>query len=571
MQPRATHRRSLWFSACFTVLITQAGCGGGGSNPFPVVPPTGTAPTPAPAPAPGTGPGPAPAPPPALSAADACAALKTATVPAAEIALPTTGAAVSNAVLVAPSGTGPAAVGEYCQVTGLIGPVDRTAPSIEFNVSLPTNWNSKAMHLFGGGYDGSLVPASSNVPGAAGVPTPLARGYAGFASDGGHKGFEGSFALNDEALENELADHLRKTRDVAVAIMAKRYGAPPTKTYAAGGSGGGRQALYVADRWPSLYDGVISYYPAWSLTAMLTNYTQTARTLAAPGAWSNPAKQQLLASAVVSACDALDGTGDGVVSNVAACTFDPTVLRCAGGTDTGDTCLSDAQIGGFRAYATPLTLSYSLANGTTSYPAYNIFNGGVLAAMGSVPPANPSTTNMAFAMWIGESFVRYYIYRDANNDALQFSPTANGYVQQRLKYLSSRQDINPDMSAFAAKGGKVLIVHGMADQLIPAASSDEFYNRAGTAMGIAKVGSFLKYYQVPGYAHGSGDFNLSVDTLTALEQWVEGGTAPTALVARDANPGNNNRTRPLCEYPTWPKYNGTGDINAASSYTCARS
>lgn len=97
-----------------------------------------------------------------------------------------------------------------------------------------------------------------------------------------------------------------------------------------------------ADRWPNLYDGVVAYYPAWSLTAMLTNYTSISKTLAAPGAWSNPAKQGLLKSSVVAACDALDGVTDGVVSHVAACTFAPQSLHCPCGMDTGVTCLSDA-------------------------------------------------------------------------------------------------------------------------------------------------------------------------------------------------------------------------------------
>lgn len=82
------------------------------------------------------------------------------------------------------------------------------------------------------------------------------------------------------------------------------------------------------------------------------------------------------------------------------------------------------------------------------------------------------------------------------------------------------------MSGFSAKGGKVLIVHGMADPLIPASSSREFYTCAVASMGAPAVSAFLKYYEVPGYAHGSGDFNLSFDSLGALEKWVEGGSAP---------------------------------------------
>lgn len=543
-----TSARLRLLTATFITVGLQAGCGGGGDD---------TPPAPAPAPIPAT-------------AAEACSALNGFTIAPADITFPTSGATVTATTLVAPSGTGATAVGEYCKATGTIQPVDRAAPPIRFDIALPTTWNNKAMHLMGGGYDGSVVAGSGSVPGASGLATPVARGYAGFGSDSGHAGsaLEASFALNAEALENYLGDQLRKTRDVAMKVIARRYGTAPTKTYSAGGSGGGREALYVADRWPTLYDGVIAYYPAWSLTAMLTNYTVISRKLAAPGAWSTPAKQQLLAASVVSACDALDGAVDGMVSNVAACTFDPQTIRCAGGADTGDTCLSDAQITGFTAYAAPLSFPYTLANGTNSYAAFNIFNAGTVPSDGTVAPANPSTFAMPFATAIGDSFARFWIYGDPSFNALTFDLNANGYVQQREQYISSRQDINPNLSAFAAKGGKIIIVHGQADPLIPSGSSDELYTRATASMGVPLTTSFIKYFRVPGYGHGSGAFNVSYDSITALEKWVESSTAPTAQVARDANAATSTRTRPLCEFPAWPRYNGTGDINLAASFSC---
>jgi feruloyl esterase len=512
-----------------------------------------------------------------MTAADACAALKGTTLAAADISLPTSGATVTASTLVAAAGAGVAATGEYCHVTGTIAPVDRTAPVINFDMSLPTTWNTKAVHLMYGGYDGILVDSTgqkdvNRVPGARGAyPQPLARGYAVFGSDSGHTGspFDASFAMNNEALENYLGDQLRKTRDVAVNLIQRRYGNGPSKTYSIGGSGGGREALYVVDRWPALYDGAISYFPAWSLTAMLTNYAVHNEKLAAPGAWSNPTKQALLTQSVIAACDALDGVTDGVVSNVAACQFDPQSLRCLGGADTGNTCLSDAQIAGFTAYATKLTYPYTLANGTNSYAAYNIFNGGVIPAMGTTAPATPANPTMPFATAIGEPFVKYWIYRDPSFTPFTFDLNANEYTQQREMYISSRQDINPNLTPFATKGGKVLIVHGLADPLIPAGSSEEFYNRAVAAMGAATVASFLKFYEVPGYGHDGGNFLSTWDSLTALENWVEKGTAPANPVTMDATAGHNSRTRPLCEFPKWPKYNGTGDVNAASSFTCS--
>jgi feruloyl esterase len=296
-----------------------------------------------------------------LSAADACIALGKATVPSSAVSLAVGGVVIDSATLKAASGKGATAVGEYCAVNGHMSAVNRPSPAINFQVHLPSTWNGKAYQLMGGGYDGVLVDGTGGAPSSAGFATPLGKGFASFGSDSGHSGtpLEGSFALDDEALENYFGDQLRKTRDVAVELIKQRYGSAPSKTYAAGGSGGGREALYVADRWPDLYDGVIAYYPAWSLTAMLTNYQRISNALAAPSAYPNSVKQTLVASSVIAACDSLDGVADGIVSNTGACHFDPAVLRCPGGTDTGNTCLSDAQLQGIGSYAQGLTLPFS--------------------------------------------------------------------------------------------------------------------------------------------------------------------------------------------------------------------
>lgn len=533
-----------------SAAVWAAGCGGGGGDPAPSISPA------------------------SLTPSQACAALAKASVATSSVSLPVGGVSISATVLKAASGSGATAVGEYCQVTGQIASVNRPSPPINFQINLPSSWNNKAFHLMGGGYDGSVVSGTDGAPSSAGFATPLARGYATFGSDSGHGGsaLDGSFAVDDEALENYFGDQLRKTRDVAVELVRQRYGSAPSKTYAAGGSGGGREALYVADRWPDLYDGVIAYYPAWSLTAMLTNYLRISNALAALGAYPNSAKQALVASSVVSACDALDGVADDIVSNTAACHFDPAVLRCPGGADTGDTCLSDAQLQGLGSYAQGLALPFSLSNGVNSYPAFTLYTAGTnLAgfAGGAKAPANPVDFAMPFATYIGDSFAKYWVMRDPSFDSFTFNVSANGYVRQRLQYISSRQDVRPDFRAFAARGGKLIMVTGQADSIIPSATSVDLYNSMLQAMGPSAVASFSKFYYVPGYDHGfATQFNLNWDSVSALEAWVERATAPAGLVGTDANPPAASRTRPLCEYPNWPRYDATGDPQAAASFAC---
>ena len=113
------------------------------------------------------------------------------------------------------------------------------------------------------------------------------------------------------------------------------------------------------------------------------------------------------------------------------------------------------------------------------------------------------------------------------------------------------------------------MAHGIHDALVSNRATRQYLGRLNTAMGAEKVQSFLRYYEIAGYGHAvSSDFNAGWDSLTALENWVERGTEPTAQVVAD-NIGVPGRTRPLCEYPSWPRYDGTGDINAAQSFSCA--
>ena len=128
----------------------------------------------------------------------------------------------------------------------------------------------------------------------------------------------------------------------------------------------------------------------------------------------------------------------------------------------------------------------------------------------------------------------------------------------------------PDLSKFSRHGGKLILVHGNDDSLVPVGWSEAYYRSVVQTMGAAAVDGFMRFYTVPGYGHGLGDFTVDWDSLTALDRWVETGAAPDQLVAMDVSPATRGRTRPLCRYPTWPRYNGSGDINAAGSYRCVK-
>jgi feruloyl esterase len=527
-----------------------------------------------------------------------CAQLVGLAIPAAAIGLPTSGATVTAATAVAASGTGAAAVPAHCQVSGRIAPVDVAAPAILFQAGLPDAWNQKTVMFGGGGFNGTIPSVRSNVPnGPVDRPTPLGRGYATFASDSGHQALllgsqDGLFGLNDEAVRNFGGDALKKTRDAAVAIIRARYRADPAKAYFAGGSTGGREALAAIQRWPEDWDGAIAWYPAWNDAAALLGGHRMSRALAQPGAYPNPAKRLALFDAALEACDALDGATDGLISDQNRCNarFDPSTaflrgvpLRCNGGADTGDTCLSDAQIRAMNTINTPTRFRFALASGETQYPGYNIWGAdtGIVSrtsplqptvtflAFGTAQPARPMPSNAPYISVLTDQWFKYSVARDPLFDSLSLDPENPGPWAGRIGALSLQLDTGTDISAFRARGGKLLLAHGLSDVLVSSRATEQYYQRLQSSLGASQVDAFVRYYEVPGMGHAvSTVFNATWDSLTALDRWAVEGRAPTGQVTTDTA-GVPGRTRPLCDYPTWPRYSGAGDIGLAASFQCA--
>ncbi|MET9427161.1 tannase/feruloyl esterase family alpha/beta hydrolase [Streptomyces sp. NPDC003036] len=508
-------------------------------------------------------------------------------IPASAIGLPTTGGEVTAAQPVPAAGSGAAATGAYCRVDAAIHPVDPRAPDIRMRVALPEQWNGKAMMFGGGGYDGTIPDVTGNVPfGPTDRPRPLSRGYATFASDSGHQaapGFkptpslDGSFGVNDEAVRNFAGDALKKTSDTARFLMRAHYkSGAPVHSYFAGGSSGGREALAVSQRWPTDFDGVIAAYPAWNAASLDLFFGYEAQVLSRPGAFLGTAEQQLLHRAVVADCDGDDGLRDGVVSHERGCHFNPRTLRCPQGRDTADTCLSDAQIRAVTALSSPLRWRYRLASGETGYPGFPFLSGAdmstPLLGMGSEPPGRPMPKNSGYGVQFWDQWVRYFVTRDPAYDSLALDPRRPGAWQQRISELSALQDVNnPDLRPFAEAGGKLLMLHGTADELVSHRSTVDYFHRVQKRMGKHATDDFARLYLVPGANHVNIDtsFAASWDSLSALEQWVEKDAAPLRPVVRDANPAANGRTRPLCAYPSWPRFTGTGSPDSADAFLCS--
>jgi len=507
----------------------------------------------------------------------ACRSLAGADIPATAIGLPSSGAKVTSATLVAAAAPLP----EYCKLLGAVAPVDATAPAVQFQVNLPTRWNRKALQYGGGGFNGVLITGLAPPPSApADAALPVSRGYATFGTDSGHQNTPGvelqAFALNDEALVNFAYASYKKVRDVAVELIKRRYGAAPERTYYVGSSEGGREGLTMAQRFPADYDGIYSRVPVINWAALQVAGTRNGAALFG-GGWLNPAKVQLVHKAVLDACDMLDGAADGIIGNYEGCVknFDATKLRCAGGADAGDTCLSDTQVSAVKQLHEPYQFSFQMVNGVTSYPGWGYGgegNPGGYAAWwtGKAAPALPASADNGRAWLYGNGAVRYFFARDAKFDPRNFNPDA--FKAQILRISNLMDSTDPDLSAFAARGGKLIIKEHTGDYAQSPFAGFGYYQSVVAKLGREASGRFLRLYVTPGADHGGQSVPDGIDVLSILEDWVEKGGAPADTLVQtlqDAAPPHAvTMSRPMCRYPDYPRYVGSGDPRLAVNFKC---
>jgi len=519
-----------------------------------------------------------------------CASLASLKISAGDLGLPNGGVTIASAAVASVPGDPlvPEATREYCKVLGAVLPVDPKAPVVNFQVNLPAQWNGRAVQYGGGGSNGVLITGLNALRDArAETPVPVARGFATWGTDAGHDNRKlaepREFALNDESLMNMAYGAYKKTRDVGVKIAAAYYGRSPAKVYFFGGSEGGREALLMAQRYPKDFDGIVSAVPVVNYTGANLVRARLGQ-VQKNGGWITPAKVKVIHDAVIAACDKLDGLADGVIGAYEKCqsVFDVGTLRCPGGADSGDSCLSDAQIEADRLLRRPFKYPVPFRNGATTFPGWNYGGedqpGGLVDTLtGKEPPQFPISTPKTQAIgWVnGDGFVRYVFVRDPKFDSFAFKAEEHA---KRIREISEMFDTtDPDLSAFLARGGKVILKGNGADYQRSLLQEVEYYKSVVAKMGQARVDTFMRFYVTPGVNHGGsgrlssgGAVPAKVDLLALLDDWVEAGKAPTpqVQVAQEQKaPFKVISSRPMCRYPLTPRYNG-GDPNEASSFTC---
>ncbi|MEZ5285888.1 MAG: tannase/feruloyl esterase family alpha/beta hydrolase [Vicinamibacterales bacterium] len=456
----------------------------------------------------------------------------------------------------------------FCRVEGVLTPTPTS--NIRFEVWLPAaGWNGRLQVVGNGGLAGSIsYPA---------MATALRDGFATASTDTGHTTAEPASWLEDrERLVDYSSRGLHLTTAEAKALVEAFYAKPPAYAYFTGCSNGGKQGLMEAQRFPDDFDGILAGHAANFWTHQMASEVWNGQVTSTPATNLPTETLQRIQDAAVAACDMLDGAKDGLVGNAAQCRFDPAVLACTGEPDAS--CLTPAQVEAVRqVYRGPT----SRRNGRTLYPGF--YPSGEMGWASGVVINRTTTSGVS-----SNDFWRYAFFHQPDWAFRTFDVDRD--LDKAVTDLGPVTDaVNPDLSAFKARGHKLLYYHGEADPLIPAQNGVNYYESVVAAQrGLEPTRTFFRAFLVPGYYHCSGGpgataFGTSTmppegqrdadhDIFKALQRWVEQGVAPTRIVATKYVDGEPEKgvalQRPLCVYPEVAVYRGSGDVSDASSFAC---
>jgi feruloyl esterase len=440
-----------------------------------------------------------------------------------------------------------AALPAFCRVAATLTPSSDSEIKIEVWLPASARWNGKFQAVGNGGWAGSISYAA--------LAAAVNAGYATASTDTGHVGNSGAFALGHPEKVTDFA--YRSVHEMtlkAKAVIDAFYGTRPTLSIWNGCSQGGRQGITEAVRYPSSYDAVIAGAPAVNWIHLHAGRMAINRAVnATPASVIPPAKYPAIYRAAIAACDARDGVADNVIENPGACTFDPKVLACTGAEDA--LCLTPAQLeSAQKMYAgashptTRASVLPGLARG--SELGWNV--------IGSAEPI----------MYAAEAY-KFVIAKDRNWDPLKFNPATDLDLALAADPDDALGSTDPNLRAFFASGGKLLLWHGWSDPQVTPYNTIDFFQRVVASQGGAGVGTSIQLYMLPGVNHcqgGPGTDNF--DRMGAMEEWIKTGVAPKRIEAWHMTNGVVDRTRPLCPFGQVAKWNGTGSTNESSNFAC---
>jgi len=437
--------------------------------------------------------------------------------------------------------------GEHVEVKGLIG------GTIRFELLLPEPWNGRLVMGGGGGFVGTVQNAARD---------SVNRGYATVGTDTGHEaepGYLAGWALNNlEAQVNFGYLAVHRTAEMAKALVRAYYGMDATHSYFVGCSRGGGQALMEAQRYPNDFEGIIAGAPAFNWTGFAGTMVSIAKALYPdPQHLDKPVLTkealQKLQKAILEQCDLQDGLGDGVIQDPASVRFD--LSKVPDLTDEQRKAIEAIYQGASNAKG---VICPRFTPGSECDP-----DQWIAWLVGPVPPmlARDHVPDLTFAF--GTQVFKYLVFNNPNWDYSTYD-FSNFDSDTRLA-ASFLNATNPDLDAFKARRGKLIIWHGWADPALPAQATIDYYRQVQAR--DSGAGEYCRLFMVPGCLHcGGGPGVADVDWLSVIVDWVEQGKAPDKLIASKREHGKVVTTRPLFPYPEYAIYKGTGDTNNAESF-----
>ena len=497
-------------------------------------------------------------------------------------------------------------VAEHCQVTGSmnkrVSAVDGQTYAIGFEMRLPTAWSGRYLYQANGGTDGAIGQATGAFSGGGPLRHGLQQGFAVISSDAGHSGAQNPlFGVDPQARLDYGYQAVSTLTPMAKALVKAAYGRAPDRSYFGGSSNGGRHTMVAAARYAQDYDGFLAVSPGFNLPkaaiAQLYGAQQWNTVATSTGTAPNfdlesalpQTERKLITDAILAKCDALDGAVDGLVQDLAACrgAFDlaKDVPTCVGARD--GTCLSAAQktvisnvfAGAKNSKGEALYSRWPydpgmVATGWADWKFRNSVRDGrdpvALAFIFSSPPSStvalPSTLDYALKF-------------NMDIDAPKIFSTSGVYTESAMSFMTPPNPTNLD--AMRARGAKMIVVHGQSDGVFSVDDTAAWYDALDSRYsGIANRA--VRFFRIPGMGHSrGGPATDQFDGLTALVNWVEQGQAPDKITASARGAGNAggvntdvpatwaaDRSRPLCPYPKVARYNGSGSIEVAASFTC---
>jgi feruloyl esterase len=468
---------------------------------------------------------------------------------------------------------------EYCDVKGSLATSGEGAGagSANFEIMLPQNWNGKFIFNGVGGLAGVLNSSANPADRAEFLP----KGYASAITDTGHLVANPTWEYTAPGTPDmpKVVDYFfRAVHEVTLASkqLVKAYYQTEVirRSYFDGCSNGGKMGLIEASRYPADYDGIISGSP-W-IDPVGTSLWSLKNIKALLDAYIPQDKFQAVNAAIVKQCDKADGVADGLIQNPAKCAFNPDAL-------VPET-LTQKQADALKLIMQPVRDE----QGKVIYPGASVGNLGQVnvTVRGTTnymdsPAADPSSAKpwgdgTMPANWsLAQNILMKLGYYDAGQD-MNNSIESKGVVKTdalNLVYTRLSGDVPDDPAAFAEyfkKGGKLLIYHGYEDLIISPYSSIWFYeDLAQENGGYSKLQANARLFMVPGMQHCEGGSGPNVmDTLSAMEQWVEKGIAPNAITATHLTNNTVDRTMPLCKFPEQAHYKGGGDVKSEASWSC---